>query len=91
MKYSEAKKVILKLKSHGWYKEMPGYRHYRKNWRQGDMRYMQALSFNEIKYGLFELDYILQKYEEQAVAAFRKHREATTSIRGGFKRYDTMD
>jgi len=88
MKYSEAKKIILKLKAHGWYKEIPGSPHYRKNWRQDNMRYMQALSFNEIKYGLFELDYILQKYEEQAFAAFRKHIEETTSIRGGFKRYE---
>jgi hypothetical protein len=88
MKYSEAKKTILKLKAHGWYKEMPGSPHYRKNWRQDNMRYMQALSFNEIIYSLYDLDGIMIKYEEQAVAAFRKHIEETTSIRGGFKRYE---
>jgi len=80
MKYSEAKKIILKLKAHGWYKEMPGSPHYRKNWRQDDMRYMQALSFNEIIYSLYDLDGIMVKYEEKAFAAFRKHIEETTSI-----------
>jgi len=66
MKYNEAKKAIQQLHAAGWQKHRPGFPFYHKKWKLGMLDYNQLLSFDEIIYSAFEIDWILQKYEEKA-------------------------
>ena len=72
MKYNEAKKTIQQLRAAGWQKHRPGFPFYHKKWKLGMLDYNQLLSFDEIIYSAFELDWILQKYEDKAEQALRQ-------------------
>lgn len=66
MTYSEAKKIIKKLHDAGWEKKYPGHPYYIKTWKLDWLQTTQSMSFNEVMYSLFSLEYILNRYDSIA-------------------------
>ncbi|AIW03600.1 hypothetical protein CPT_Moonbeam202 [Bacillus phage Moonbeam] len=75
MNYTDAKIAIQVLHAAGYRKWIKGEPYYHKRWERGSNDYNQLISFNEIKYSLMDIPWIIQKYEEKAEGELEKLNE----------------
>jgi hypothetical protein len=76
MKYSEIKPVLKKMKAAGW-RKLPGMWEYQRIWKDGN-RYLRHTMMNwEIKRYAGDIDYILQRIDEEAKYKLYNYRPLT--------------